>query len=102
MIKPNILPISNTGMTIFTEVMLISLIFFMFLDQKIRAVKKKNMSIYINIYFVFSFIIRLRCTFDQKNWSFFLTVVPVHSVHWGINLPAPPPTSPPLKNTTLL
>ena len=53
MIKPNILPISNTGMTIFTEVMLISLIFFMFLDQKIRAVKKKNMSIYITFILYF-------------------------------------------------
>ena len=53
MIKPNILPISNTGMTIFAEVMLISLIFFMFLDQKIRAVKKKNMSIYITFILYF-------------------------------------------------
>ena len=53
MIKPNILPISNTGMTIFTEVMLIPLIFFMFLDQKIRAVKKKNMSIYITFILYF-------------------------------------------------
>ena len=53
MIKPNILPISNTGMTIFTELMLISLIFFMFLDQKIRAVKKKNMSIYITFILYF-------------------------------------------------
>ena len=53
MIKPNILPISNAGMTIFTEVMLISLIFFMFLDQKIRAVKKKNMSIYITFILYF-------------------------------------------------
>ena len=79
--------------------MLISLIFVMFLDQKIRAVKKKNMSIYITFILYFLFIIRLRCTFDQKNWSF-LTVVPVHSVHWGINLPRPsktPPSSEPLK-----
>ena len=51
--------------------MLIYLIFVMFLDQKIRAVKEKNMSTYITFILYFLFIIRVRCTFDQKNWSFF-------------------------------
>ena len=75
--------------------MLISLIFFMFLDQKIRAVKKKNMSIYITFILYFLLLSDYVAHLIKRTGVFFLTVVPVHSVHWGINLPAPPPTSPP-------